>query len=96
MTDYLPEMQESFEPETEEIEPNINADSDTIEERVVEQVEEEEPPSPVQEKEEDEIPIVEPRKKLSQDEIFTTPKVKAIQPLDDDVAPMKKKKSLTQ
>lgn len=100
MADYLPDM---IDPETEEENPNINAESieeeikdikesedafagdeDIIKEEIEEELKREE--------EEAEIPIVEARKKLSQDEVFKPPKVKPVAPLTEEEKPKKIKK----
>lgn len=78
MPDYLPDLVAPKEVE-EEVKD--------VEEEEVEEEEQEE------EVEEELQPVVEPREKLSQDEVFTTPQVKPVQPLDDVPNPAKVKKA---
>ena len=99
MTDYLPDFVDA---ETQEENPSINADN--IDEQV-EDIKESEDAFTEGEgdeeiiqqeleedlkKEEEEVPVVTARKKLTQDEVFSTPKVKPVTPLTDE--PKKKKK----
>ena len=79
MADYLPDLVEA------------DARIDDIKEEIVEE-EEEEKEEKEEEKEDEEIPVVEPRKKISQDEVFTTPKVKPVAPLEEQETPAQKKK----
>ena len=99
MPDYLPDFVDA---ETQEENPSIKADN--IDEQV-EDIKESEDAFTEGEgdeeiiqqeleedlkKEEEEVPVVTARKKLTQDEVFSTPKVKPVTPLTDE--PKKKKK----
>ena len=104
MSDYLPDMVEKVDEETPTPSPdNITAeitdtvsdegnedikdDEEIIKEELIEQEEEEE----VVEEEDEKVPLVKTRRKLKQDEVFTTPKVKPVAPLEEKKEEPKKK-----
>jgi len=105
MSDYLPDMVEKVDEETPTPSPdNITAeitdtegdedvkdDEEIIkeEEEVVEEQEEKE--EEVVEEEDEKVPLVKTRRKLKQDEVFTTPKVKPVAPLEEKKEEPKKK-----
>lgn len=105
MSDYLPDMVEKVDEETPTPSPdNITAeitdtegdedvkdDEEIIkeEEEVVEEQEEKE--EEVVEEEGEKVPLVKTRRKLKQDEVFTTPKVKPVAPLEEKKEEPKKK-----
>ena len=103
MADYLPEMIEAPDPVTEEVNPNINADiemkvtEDTTEdafagdEEIIRQEIEEELKQEEQEPDET-VPVVKARKKLQQEEVFATPKVKPVLPLAEEPRSARKKR----
>lgn len=105
MADYLPEMIEASDPVTEEVNPNINADiemkvtEDTTEdafagdEEIIRQEIEEELKEEEELQEPDEtVPLVKARKKLQQEEVFATPKVKPVLPLAEEPRSARKKR----
>lgn len=105
MADYLPEMIEAPDPVTEEVNPNINADiemkvtEDTTEdafagdEEIIRQEIEEELKEEEELQEPDEtVPVVKTRKKLQQEEVFATPKVKPVLPLAEEPRSARKKR----
>jgi len=105
MADYLPEMIEAPDPVTEEVNPNINADiemkvtEDTTEdafagdEEIIRQEIEEELKEEEELQELDEtVPVVKTRKKLQQEEVFATPKVKPVLPLAEEPRSARKKR----
>ncbi len=105
MADYLPEMIEASDPVTEEVNPNINADiemkvtEDTTEdafagdEEIIRQEIEEELKEEEELQELDEtVPVVKTRKKLQQEEVFATPKVKPVLPLAEEPRSARKKR----
>ena len=104
MADYLPEMIEAPDPVTEEVNPNVNADiemkvtDDTEDafagdEEIIRQEIEEELKEEEELQEPDEtVPVVKTRKKLQQEEVFATPKVKPVLPLAEEPRSARKKR----
>lgn len=71
----------------------FEGDEEIIKEELIEQQkqEEEEKEEEVVEEEDEKVPLVKTRRKLKQDEVFTTPKVKPVAPLEEKKEEPKKK-----